>query len=154
MLNNHQQRFILMPTNIFKIGIILAACANFSVLIFSRGFSNTALNSADPIVMSNFGLLMIILWGLTYLACLTLKGNIKWLLGVFVLEKLIYVVLWVIWLFTHSLQAVYAKDYLAGIFYSIYGLNDLLFMLFFSWAFLTQHKLDPKKQPINIIKYQ
>ncbi len=54
------------------------------------------------------------------------------------MEKLVYVVAWGMWMSNHSLSAVYEQDLFAGVFYSIYGLNDLAFMLFFGWVFLSQ----------------
>ena len=38
----------------------------------------------------------------------------------------------------HNLASVYQQDLLAGVFYSIYGLNDLIFMLFFALVFFSQ----------------
>ena len=107
--------------------------------LFSRAFTNSAINTADPVVMSNFGLLMIVVWGLAYLGAAVIGANIKWLAGAFALEKLVYVVAWVMWLSANSLQQLYAKDVFAGMFFSIYGLNDFVFMLFFAWVFLSQH---------------
>ncbi|MFD0948983.1 hypothetical protein ACFQ0F_00995 [Paraperlucidibaca wandonensis] len=131
-----------MNQKLIKNGFILAAIMNFSVLIFSRGFTNVAINDADPIVMSNFGLLMIVMWGIAYLSAATVISNIKWVAGAFALEKLIYVVVWINWLLGNSLEAVYSTDIFAGIFYSIYGLNDLFFMLFFAWVFISSsHKI-------------
>jgi hypothetical protein len=44
-------------------GLIAAALMNIGgVLVFSRVFNNAAINNADPVVMSNFGLLMIVVW--------------------------------------------------------------------------------------------
>ena len=85
--------------------------------------------------MSNFGLLMIVVWGLAYLGAATIRSNIKWLAGAFALEKLVYVVVWLGWMLENSLASIYSIDLLAGIFYSIYGLNDFVFMLFFVWFF-------------------
>jgi hypothetical protein len=122
-----------------KNGLIAAAIMNIGgVFLFSRAFTNEAINNADPIVMSNFGLLMIVVWGLAYLGAAFTNSNIKWLLGAFAVEKLVYVIVWALWLSNNSLAPLYSKDILAGIFYSIYGLNDLLFMLFFAWGFLSQ----------------
>lgn len=129
-----------MNQTIIKNGFILAALMNFSVLLFSRGFTNEAINDADPVVMSNFGLLMIIMWGIAYLAAANLNTNIKWLAGAFALEKLIYGVVWVNWLSANSLGSVYEKDLFAGLFYSVYGLNDFAFMLFFTWVFIGLNK--------------
>ena len=129
-----------MNQTIIKNGFILAALMNLSVLLFSRGFTNEAINDADPVVMSNFGLLMIIMWGIAYLAAANLNTNIKWLAGAFALEKLIYGVVWVNWLSANSLGSVYEKDLFAGLFYSVYGLNDFAFMLFFTWVFIGLNK--------------
>jgi hypothetical protein len=126
--------------NLVKNGLIAAAIMNIGgVLVFSRVFTNVAINKADPIVMSNFGLLMIVVWGLTYLGAAFIYSNIKWLVGAFAIEKLVYVVTWVRWISENSLTLLFSKDVFAGTFYSIYGLNDLVFMLFFTWVFLSQH---------------
>jgi len=129
-----------MNSKLIKNGLIAAAAMNIGgVLIFSRGFSNIAINNADPVVMSNFGLLMIMVWGLAYLGAAFSTGNIKWLAGAFAIEKLVYVVAWALWQGQNSLASLYANDLFAGVFFSIYGLNDLAFMLFFAWIFVAQH---------------
>jgi hypothetical protein len=129
-----------MDQKLIKNGFILAAAMNFSVIIFSRGFTNTAINEADPVVMSNFGLLMIFMWGLAYLASVSVTNNIKWLAGVFALEKLIYVAVWIKWMTENSLSPLYAKDIFAGVFYSVYGVSDFIFMLFFGWVFCSCYR--------------
>ncbi|OYY48728.1 MAG: hypothetical protein B7X95_09595 [Methylophilaceae bacterium 17-44-8] len=129
-----------MNRKMLKNGLIAAGIMNIGgVLVFSRAFNNVAINYADPVVMSNFGLLMIVVWGLAYLGAAFINSNIKWLVGAFALEKLVYVVVWVMWLSKNSLAPLYSTDVFAGVFYSIYGLNDLVFMLFFAWVFLSQH---------------
>lgn len=129
-----------MNRSLINKGLIAAAVMNISgVLIFSRGFTDSTINTADPLLMSNFGLLMIVVWGLAYLSASTIKSNIKWLAGVFALEKLIYFVFWVLWLLGNDLSEVYSKDVFAGIFYSIYGVNDLMFMVFFVAIFLSNN---------------
>lgn len=126
-----------MNRNLLKKGLVAAALMNIGgVLVFSRAFTNPAINDADPVVMSNFGLLMIVVWGLAYLGAAAISSNIKWLVGAFALEKLAYVVVWSMWLSANSLTQLYSEDVFAGAFYSIYGLNDFVFMLFFAWAFL------------------
>lgn len=125
-----------MNPNVVKFGLIAAGLMNISgVLLFSRGFSNAAINNADPVVMSNFGLLMIVVWGLAYCGAAMINASIKWLAGAFALEKLVYVVIWVRWQMDNSLASLYAEDFFAGVFYSIYGPNDFVFMLFFAWMF-------------------
>ena len=57
---------------------IAAALMNISgVLLISRAFTDTAINSADSVVMSNFGLLMIEVWGLAYFGAAAIDANIK-----------------------------------------------------------------------------
>ncbi|MGR4017266.1 hypothetical protein [Vibrio harveyi] len=124
-----------------RLGFIVAAMMNIGgVLIFSRGFNNPVISEFDPMVMSNFGLLMIVIWGLAYLGAASITSGVKWLAGAFTIEKLVYVFVWLQWIQGNSLGAVYEQDLFAGIFYSIYGLNDFVFMLFFAWVFLTKRK--------------
>lgn len=78
--------------------------------------------------------------GLAYIGAATIHSSIKWLAGVFVLEKLAYVVVWIVWMLENSLASVYSTDLFAGIFYSIYGLNYFVFMLFFAWLFVSRHQ--------------
>lgn len=120
-------------------GYLAAAAMNIGgALLFSRGFTNTALNAADPVVMSNFGLLMIVVWGLLYAAAGLGDGRLRWISGALAVEKLVYVVVWLRWQMaaSPSLAEVYAQDLFAGVFYTIYGVNDLVFMVFFAWVFL------------------
>ena len=131
-----------MIRNLLRNGLIAASTMNIGgVILFSKGFTNEAINAADPVVMSNFGLIMIVVWGLAYGGASTIRSNISWLLAVFAVEKLIYGFVWVRWLSANSLASLYEQDLLAGVFYSIYGLNDLVFMLFFLWAFLSQRRM-------------
>jgi len=128
-----------MNKQIVKGGLVAAGAMNIGgALVFSRAFTNQAINNADPVVMSNFGLLMIIVWGLAYLSASTITSNIKWLAGAFALEKLVYVAVWINWHSENSLAQLYAKDAFAGVFFSIYGINDIVFMLFFAWIFISQ----------------
>lgn len=128
-----------------KQGLVAAGLMNIGgVLVFSRLFTNQAVNDADPVVMSNFGLVMIIVWGLAYLAAAASRAHLKWLAGAFAVEKLVYVVAWIAWHSGNSLSQLYATDAFAGIFYAIYGLNDLAFMVFFACIFMARDDRFPK----------
>ena len=128
-----------MNRNLIKSGLIAAGLMNIGgVLVFSRAFTNSAINGADPVVMSNFGLVMIVVWGFAYLGAAAITSSIKWLAAAFAVEKLVYVVMWLTWHSQNSVTQLYAKDFFAGVFYSIYGLNDFVFMLFFVWVFFRQ----------------
>ena len=122
-------------------GFIIAGLMNSSVLIFSRLFTNTTIAEFDPIVMSNFGLLMILIWGLAYMSVAKSYQQVKWLIGIFALEKLIYAGIWSNWILNNNLAEVYAQDLMAGVFYSIYGINDWAFFAFFVLVFFQTCKV-------------
>lgn len=121
----------LKPKTITK-GFIIAGLMNMSVLVFSRFFTNKVINETDPDVMSNFGLIMIVVWGLAYISISKKYNKLKWLVGVFAFEKLIYGLVWTRWILTNDIMTVFKKDIMAGMFYAIYGVNDLLFFIFFT----------------------
>ena len=121
--------------NIITKGFIIAGLMNKSVLIFSRLFTNKTINEYDQVVMSNFGLLMIVIWGLAYISVAKNFQFVKWLVAVFALEKLIYGCVWINWLLHNSISNVFEKDVMAGLFYATYGVNDWIFFIFFSLVF-------------------
>ncbi|TVZ51448.1 hypothetical protein [Dokdonia sp. Hel_I_53] len=130
-----------MKTSIIKKGFIAAGLSNIvGVLLFSKLFTNQILMNQDPEVMGAFGLVMIMFWGLAFIAASDKFQSLRWLVGVFILEKISYVIAYVIWFSNNSILEVYEKDFFAGIFYSVYGLNDFIFFLFFSYVFLKLKK--------------
>lgn len=112
-------------------GFFISGLMNMSVLIFSRFFTNSVISEFDPVVMSNFGLLMILVWGLAYISVAKNYSKVKWLIAVFAIEKFIYGCIWIHWMLNNTVSNVYEKDIMAGMFYSIYGLNDWIFFVFF-----------------------
>lgn len=131
---------------IIKKGFILSGIMNIvGVLILSRLFTNNVIPKSDPVVMSNFGLLMIVVWGIVFLAMSQKYEQLKWLIGAFVIEKFIYGFTWTKWMINNDLSSVYKEDTMAGIFYTVYGINDWFFFLFFLLVFV---KLS-KSQKIN-----
>ncbi|PNW27047.1 hypothetical protein [Formosa algae] len=114
------------------------------VLVLSRFFSNKVINEADPVVMSNFGLLMIVVWGLSFLAMAPKWDHLKWVIGAFVIEKFIYGFVWTKWLMNNNLSDVYEQDMMAGIFYTIYGANDWFFFIFYLIVFIYLSKTQNK----------
>ena len=125
-------------------GFIIAGLMNASVLIFSRLFTNSTIAEFDPTVMSNFGLVMILLWGLAYMSVAQNYHRVKWLIGVFAIEKFIYGCVWINWMLNNDIANVYEKDVMAGVFYSIYGINDWIFFAFFLFVFFRASKLRHK----------
>lgn len=126
----------MKPTTISKIFLFAGLSNILGVLIFSKFFTNEVMMEAQPMVMGHFGLIAIILWGLAYIAVRQNYALVPWLIAVFVIEKLVYVLVWLSWLYSNSLSGLYEQDIFAGLFFSIYGLNDLLFGLFFGFVFL------------------
>ena len=125
-----------MNKNTIRLGFILAGLANIlGVSILSRLLTNEAIPQADPVVMSEFGLLMIMVWGLVFISVSNSFEKVRWLVGVFVIEKFVYVIAWLRWILGNELSAVYERDAMAGIFYTIYGPNDLIFLVFFAFVF-------------------
>lgn len=122
-------------------GFIISGLMNASVLIFSRLFTNSTIPESDPNVMSNFGLLMILIWGLAYISVAKNYDKVRWLVGIFAIEKFIYGCVWINWILNNTISEVYEKDLMAGVFYSIYGINDWVFFIFFILVFLRLSKL-------------
>lgn len=126
-----------MTKNIISKGFLLAGLSNIlGVLICSKFFTNDVMMQTQPNVMGYFGLISIVLWGFAYISVSKSYQHTKWLVGVFVIEKLVYVIAWLAFITTQSLSSIYEQDVLAGVFYTIYGANDFVFMLFFGFVFL------------------
>ena len=118
-------------------GFIIAGLMNIiGVLVNSRCFTNTTIAEFDSEVMSNFGLLMILVWGFAYLSVYKNYDKVKWLVAIFAIEKFIYGFVWTKWILNNSVSDVFEKDRSAGIFYSIYGINDWIFFVFFLFVFI------------------
>ncbi|MFK7748665.1 MAG: hypothetical protein AB8B65_09755 [Kordia sp.] len=94
--------------------------------------------------MSDFGLLMIVIWGLAYISVAKSYEKVIWLVAVFAIEKLIYGIIWIQWLSNTNVSDMFQKDALASTFYAIFGINDLLFCLFFTYVFLRLMKTKNK----------
>ena len=103
------------------------------VPLFSQMFSNDMLIALNPGVFSRFGLLLIMFWGVAYLASAGIHRQASGLLAVFALVKLVYVVTWGLWLNDHLLQLpeLLRTHPLTGAFYAVYGVIDLLFAVLF-----------------------
>ena len=120
-------------------GFVLAALTNIvGMAIFSRGLTSTALEELAPTLFSRPSLLLIMVWGLAYLALARRYERAPEIAAVFAVEKAIYVASWVMWLASPHppLAAIYADDPLAALFFSGYGIVDGAFGAFFGYVFL------------------
>lgn len=125
-----------MKEKMIRNGFLLAGVSNIlGVTICSKGFTNEVMLASQPDVMGHFGLISIILWGFAYISVSKIYNKTRWLVGVFAIEKLAYVIAWLVFITSNSLNAIYEMDVLAGIFYTIYGANDFIFMLLFCFVF-------------------
>lgn len=121
--------------NIFRAGFILAGLANIvGILVVTHGMTSDTISTADPAVFSKFGILMIMVWGLAYLATVRFATTAILLPAVFAIEKLAYTINWIVWTNNHGDQVatLQASDWLGGFFMGGYGINDGLFCLFFT----------------------
>ena len=136
-----------MKEKMIQKGFLIAGLSNIlGVIICSKAFTNDVMLASQPDVMGRFGLISIVLWGFAYISVSKSYNQTRWLVGVFAIEKLVYVIAWLDFITSHSLTAIYDQDVLAGIFYTIYGANDFIFMLFFGFVFL---KLDQMLSKTN-----
>lgn len=134
-----------MTDKLIHRGFIIAGLSNIlGVIICSKAFTNDVMLATQPAVMGHFGLISIVLWGFAYISVSKSYNQARWLVGVFVIEKLAYVIAWLVFISSHSLSSIYELDVLAGVFYTIYGANDFIFMLFFSFVFLKQRQVPLK----------
>jgi hypothetical protein len=134
----------------FQIGFICAGVANIvGALGSSMAFTNPHLVAVDPEVISNFGLAVVILWGCAYLATASHWRSMKWLVFVFCIEKVLYGVHWISWIRAngHTLGALFEQDFGTGLFFSVYGVNDILFAIFFAVAYQQASAPPPPGEP-------
>lgn len=108
------------------------------MLIATLGFTSPVVAQYYPSVFSDFGMVAIMLWGLAYIAVSGSYAAVPWLVAVFAIEKAAYVMTWLVWIkaSTGALGAIYEQSFAAGLFYTVYGANDLAFGVFFAWVFV------------------
>jgi hypothetical protein len=145
MIIKKRERF----PGIIRNGYLVAGLVNLGgVLFFSKGFTNADLAPLYPEVFSNFGLVLILLWGLAYLSVhRRWKENVHLAL-VFALEKLCYIIVWVYWMSRHGseLPEILGRSPLSGIFLIVYGPNDFIFMLIFVAAYAMARRDRPQSK--------
>ncbi len=135
----------MKPAHI-KLGFYIAGAANIlGILTITQGFSSDTIAIADPAAFSTFGCLMILVWGLAYIATASFSDQAIALPLVFAVEKLAYTFNWVVWMSNHadSVATIQQQDLLGGLFMGGYGINDALFGFFFAyvaWRNWREHK--------------
>ncbi|MDP2310914.1 MAG: hypothetical protein Q8P18_33150 [Pseudomonadota bacterium] len=128
-----------MNDSLVRIGFCAAAAFNIAgMLVFTRLFTNEVLFATDPGLFSQQGCILVIIWGLAYLAQAASWRAAPWISAVFAVEKVFFAGSWLLWMSreAHRLPEISAADPLAGAFYGLYGVGDGLFAGFFAWAFI------------------
>ena len=118
-------------------GFYTAAAYNvIGILTITAFFTNSMITELDPAVFSPIGLVSIILWGLAYGSVARSYSLVPGLIWVFSIEKLVYAVVWGMWISQHGhkLSSVFAVSPITAMFFSIYGVGDFAFCLFFAWV--------------------
>ena len=120
--------------NRITMGFQIAALYNFFIILFSKGFS-TDLGAIDPL-FSPEGSFCILLWGAAYLALSRRYESAPGIALVFCVEKAFYGFHWLFWIMGHQqdIGVIFPNDPLTAVFFAIYGIGDLLFMIFFAWV--------------------
>lgn len=125
-----------LNTNFSK-GFWLAGGYNvFGILLFSRLFTNPTLAAVDPVVFSQLGQVVIVLWGIAYWSAAKAYRQVPLLVLVFAIEKLVFALTGLTWLIEkgNTLPALAAQSPLTALFFAAYGAGDFAFFLFFTWV--------------------
>jgi hypothetical protein len=120
-----------------RAGFWAAAIFNIAgMLIFSKAFTNELLFTTDPQMFSRPGCVLVMVWGLAYLAQSRTWREAPAISAVFALEKFIYAGWWIVWIsqYAATLASLFERDLLTGAFYSLYGAGDAAFGVFFAIA--------------------
>lgn len=124
-----------MNEKLIRMGFYAGGMVNIvGILTITRGMTSETLAVHDPAVFSQFGILMIMVWGMAYIATAPFASSSVLIPLTFALEKLAYTVNWGMWISDHGDQvtAIRESDFLGGFFLAGYGVNDGLFCLFFA----------------------
>ncbi len=123
---------------LIRIGCWAAGLANVvGILVVSHFFTNDLLATTFPEVFSQPGNFLILLWGCAYICGGLAAYHVAPLFLVFMVEKYFYAGSWLYWYLQHGdrLAELSAESWLTGFFFRFYGLNDLLWGLFFLWVY-------------------
>ena len=113
---------------------LIALAYNLVIIPFSKVFSSN-LGSVDPL-FSPSGCFLILLWGVAYASVCKVYRQVPILSAVFAVEKLFYGLRWIVWMNDNygALMDITRDDALTGLFFSIYGIGDLAFAVFFFYS--------------------
>lgn len=123
---------------------LLAGFANiFGVLAANGMYSDShVLATMSPSVLSVESQILIQVWGLAYIAVAKTWNHVPTLSAIFFIEKMLYFWWWVLWIREDAhrdvaialAQSGSPAKVLTGVFFLVYGLNDLCFGLVFLYG--------------------
>ncbi|KAK3281522.1 hypothetical protein CYMTET_10689 [Cymbomonas tetramitiformis] len=129
---------------------VLGALFNFGLLPLNLGFTSWESIASHDEAFSWVGQVSILLWGGAYFAARNLKSGdaASDLFLLFAFEKLLYVVNFVSWHSTHNVRALWSKAFdtaqvdlhMSALFYTVYGVGDLIFCLLFASLWLVSRR--------------
>lgn len=104
--------------------------------LLSLGFTNDAMFSAFPGVITPFVFVLLILWGLAFLTAANRVREMRPLVAVFLLMKVAFTASWFVWLFGPyvPLAELWDQSRLAGLFFFAYGPSDTACAVFLAWV--------------------
>jgi len=125
---------VFRAAGIFNIG---------GMLLFSLFFTNPYPEKYYPLVFSKFGMVAIILWGMAYISVSSVYMHTRGLMFVFTIEKLVYVITWIIFLAENGnlISGIISESFITGSVLSSYGIGDFAFGCFFAWVGLKGYKV-------------
>jgi hypothetical protein len=115
-----------------------------TVLIATRLFTDPLISQVDAQVFSTPSLVLVMIWGLAYLAVAPHWRKVPQMCLVFMAEKLVYVTLWSMWILESrsQLSGLWEINWQIALFYGGYGIVDMGFSAFFFWAWTLTRRSD------------
>jgi len=125
----------------FTIGFAICAAYNIlGCLCVTKFFTSKTFFTIYPEVFGREGMICIMLWGLAYLSIMFSYVNTPYTTLVFVVEKLLYVIIYIVFLTKKNggelIKKAGTEDPLAALFFSVFGIGDFLSGVFFAVAFI------------------
>jgi len=114
--------------------LCLAGIYNIAGVLFSSLFFTNPLPAKYyPVVFSDLGMIVILLWGLAYLSVSSSYMHTGKLMIVFAVEKFVYSISWILFLTDkgYMLPRIFSESFVTGLMLSIYGVGDIIFGILF-----------------------
>eukprot|EP00741_Cyanophora_paradoxa_P011136 tig00020553_g10757.t1 len=111
------------------------------------------LSAVAPVVYSPHGFVLIGLFGLAFAAVARSYPHVRLLVVVFAVEKVYFVVMWILFVRDHSLGPIFQASPLSGALLALWGPIDGASALFFAWVALTRYGAQGPPLPFGASPY-